>query len=247
MKIQNRYIVLIISFLFFTSCNGQSNKISKTDTNKNNRMENFELSPETANPQAKKLLTEDFYWSPNDEAGPFGNDDGSDAFHGFRHWRLTNEIESPVIFLNDLIESWDYPKFDLNELDETKISEYISAKNEVDTSAINDQMPALMEQIKKMAKDAGKEFDENQLKEILSTVDKNMGGTYLLGIDNAIIAIGFGQFVLVGKIDEDIKILTKIAIKRELLPILINNWGEYKKTRTEQLNKMLKIVDKMNK
>ena len=75
-----------------------------------------------------------------------------------------------------------------------------------------------------------------------------IGERALTGQDNAIIAVGFGQFVLEGKIDEDIKALTKTALKRELLPSCIEMWdGEYKKTRTEQLTKMLATVDKMNK
>jgi uncharacterized protein YfeS len=230
----------------FVSCNGKTNNKSKKDTSKNTQMENYELSPETGHPKAKKLLTEDFYWSPIDETGPFGSDDGSDAFYGFRQWRLTNKTESPVTFLNDLIKSWGYPHFDLNEMTESKISEYITAKTQVDNSGLNDQMPAMMEQFKKMAKDAGKEFDEKQFKEMMATTSSSMGGSFLLGQDNAVIAIGFGQFVLEGIIDEDIKSLTKIAIKRELLPVLIDRWGEYKKTRTEQLNKMLTVVDKMN-
>ncbi|MBY0424958.1 MAG: hypothetical protein K2Q22_04910, partial [Cytophagales bacterium] len=131
-------------------------------------------------------------------------------------------------------------------MSESKISEYMLKKTQVSNPGFNDQMPALMEQFKKMAKDAGKEFDEKQFKELMEATSSSMGGTYLLGQDNAVIAIGFGQFVLEGKIDEDIKNLTKTAIKRELLPVLLDQWGEHKKSRMEHLNKMLTIVDKMN-
>ncbi len=49
-------------------------------------MDDFELSPDTAHPKAKTLLTKDFFWSPSEETGPFGSDDGSDCFHGFMEW-----------------------------------------------------------------------------------------------------------------------------------------------------------------
>ncbi|MCE3279284.1 MAG: hypothetical protein K0S44_1475 [Bacteroidetes bacterium] len=208
-------------------------------------MENYELSPETAHPKAKQLLTEDFYWSSIEESGPFGSDDGSDAFYGFKLWRSENKAASPIVYLERLLKTWDYPYFDLNEMDTVKIKEYISAKSRTDSS--NFQMPEMTEEFKIMAKNMGMDFDENKLKEMMALTSNDMGGTFLLGIDNAVIAIGFGQFVLEGKIDNDIKTLTQTAIKRELLPLLIDNWGEYKKTRLEQLNKMLTVVDKMNK
>jgi uncharacterized protein YfeS len=50
-------------------------------------VEEYYPSPETAHPKAKALLTKDYYWSAIDESGPFGNDDGADAFYSFREWR----------------------------------------------------------------------------------------------------------------------------------------------------------------
>ncbi|MCS4435308.1 hypothetical protein [Aquiflexum gelatinilyticum] len=203
MKIKKTLMFLIMGLSHLGACNGQSGNSSQPSDNKKQIMENFELSPEKAHPKAKVLLNEPFYWSPIEESGPFGSDDGSDAFYGFLDWRESNETSSPTVFLSDLIDEWGYKPFDFNELDEEILKIYISS-NEI-------------------------------------------GARTLKGQDDAIIAIGFGQFVLEGKIDEDIKLLTKTALKRELLPILIDSWeGEYKKTRIEQLNKMLIALDKMN-
>lgn len=55
-----------------------------------------------------------------------------------------------------------------------------------------------------MAEQAGKEFSEEQFQSIMNETSDNMGGTYLMSIDNAIIAIGFGQYVLEGTIDEEL-------------------------------------------
>ena len=75
----------------------------------------------------------------------------------------------------------------------------------------------------------------------------NLGSRTLVGQDQAIIAVGFGQFVLEGKIEKDLKGLTRNAIKRELLPILVNEWDEKDRmTRTKRLNIMLADLDKMN-
>jgi uncharacterized protein YfeS len=163
-------------------------------------MADFELSPDNAHPNAKKLLTEDFFWSPIEETGPFGNDDGSDCFFGFVEWRMENKNESPVTYLKGIIQEWGYPTFDLNITDAEKV------------------------------------------KQLLSDMDSRM----LIGQDNAIVAIGFGQFVLEGKIDNDIRDLTKMAIKRELTLDLLNQFrSDYRETRKGQLEKMLVVVDKM--
>ena len=72
-----------------------------------------------------------------------------------------------------------------------------------------------------------------------------MGYTYLQGMDNAIIAVGFGQFVVEGKMDDDIKNLTKIAITREQLPFMLERWGEHQGVRQDMLVKMLADLDKI--
>ena len=89
-------------------------------------MDNFEYTFKSANPKAQALMTDEFYWSPIEETAPFGSDDGSDAAYGFREWRLSNKTTSPVIYLKDLIARWQYPFFDYNKMDTTKIKEYIT-------------------------------------------------------------------------------------------------------------------------
>ncbi|MBK7880598.1 MAG: hypothetical protein IPJ83_08600 [Saprospiraceae bacterium] len=114
------------SLLLYASCYGQTKDKNKLDNSIKTQMDNYELTPETAHPNAKKLMTEEFYWSPIEESGPFGNDEGSDAFYGFRQWRQSNKTISPIVFLKELIDGWGYPPFDWNEMDTTKISQYIS-------------------------------------------------------------------------------------------------------------------------
>ena len=239
---RKRYInLLLISLITLgQSCGQTNNKQSKIST-----MDNYELTPENAHPKAKELLTEDFYWSPIEESAPFGSDDGSDAFYGFREWRNNNTNDSPIKYLKELLNEWGFPPFDWNTLDTIKISDYINGNNTVDNSAIQDQIPAMKEHFKEMAEREGKEFDEELFNQSIAATTGNMGGTYLLGIDNAIIAVGFGQFVLEGTIDKELKELTKIALQRELTPILVDKWGEYKETRVKLLNKMISDIEKI--
>jgi uncharacterized protein YfeS len=175
MKTRNTYIILATSLLFFASCKGQTNDKSKTGTSQNTQIDNYELSPETANPKAKELMTEKFYWDPSDEFAPFGSDDGSDAFYGFRQWRQSNPNISPTVYLRKLNDEWGYQS------------------------------------------------------------------------NKATIAIGFGQFVLEGRIDADLKALTKEALNKQFAPNAFDAFdSEIKKFRTERLAKMMAVVDKMN-
>lgn len=199
---QNIYSILLTGLLLLAACDEQTDNKKQIDNSTSTQTDNNELI-RIAHPRAMKILTQEFYWSPIEESGPFGNDDGSDAFYGFREWRQNNKAVSPAIYLKELLEGWGYPSLDLNEMNEENLKKYISSSR--------------------------------------------VGARALTGQDNAIIAVGFGQFVLEGKIDDDIKRLTKIALQRELLPDMIERWGnEYKTTRTEQLTEMLAIVDKMN-
>jgi uncharacterized protein YfeS len=239
---RNRYIfILLISSITLGQSCGQTNN----NKSKITYMDNFELSPENAHPKAKELLTADFYWSPIEESAPFGSDDGSDAFYGFREWRFQNKSESPIKYLQELINEWGFPPFDWNTLDTMKINEYISGNNTIDNSAIQDQIPAMKKHFKEMAEREGKEFDEALFYQSINSASGDMGGTYLLGIDNAIIAVGFGQFVLEGVINKELVELTKIAMKREMTQILLDRWGEYKVTRVKLLNQMISDIDKI--
>ncbi|MEO5603322.1 MAG: hypothetical protein ABIR06_20550 [Cyclobacteriaceae bacterium] len=78
-----RQVIFILTLTtMLTNCtSGQESKPTELRT-----MDDFELSPDTAHPKAKTLLTKDFFWSPSEETGPFGSDDGSDCFHGFMEW-----------------------------------------------------------------------------------------------------------------------------------------------------------------
>jgi len=236
----------LTSLLFIGCSNGQTNNHPIAVTQQNKTMDNFEYSFKSASPKAQVLMTDEFYWSPIEETAPFGSDDGSDAAYGFRQWRLLNKTASPVTYLKGLIESWQYPFFDYNETDTTKIKEYINQKANLDEASIQQQIQTLKEINKNSANNAIK-LNDNQLRDVIISSSNGMGHMYLLGQDNAIIGIGFAQFVLEGHIDNDIKYLTITAIKRQLLPLLINRYeNNYRDKRKQQLIKMLEVVTKAN-
>jgi uncharacterized protein YfeS len=84
--------------------------------------------------------------------------------------------------------------------------------------------------------------DTKNAKKLLLTVDK-MPNKYedINFIDNTIISLAFSQLFLTGKIEPQIHTLGKIAIERELL--FAGVWEENEKTRTEKLNKLLKVLN----
>ncbi len=80
---------------------------------------------EQAHPIAKQLMNEDFYWSPIEETAPFGSDDGADSYAGFKDWMQTYKTESPKVFLQEQIDYWGYPTFDLNETNLENLIPYL--------------------------------------------------------------------------------------------------------------------------
>ena len=121
-----------------------------------------------------------------------------------------------------------------------------SKKANLDESTIQQQIQTLKD-INKNSPDPSMKLDANRLREVIISSSNSMGGMYLLGQDNAIIGTGFAQFVLEGRIDNDIKSLTITAIKRQLLPLLINRYDDnYRDRRKLQLTKMLEVVNKVN-
>ena len=233
----------LTSILFIGCSNGQTKNNNATQQNK--AMDNFEYTFKSANPKAQALMTDEFYWSPIEETAPFGSDDGSGAAYGFRQWRLLNKTTSPETYLKDLIARWQYPFFDYNEMDTTKIKEYLNYKKELSETDIQQQIKTLKDLNKDLPDAYINKLDDKQLREFITSSSTGMGGLYLLGQDNAIIGIGFAQFVLEGRIDNDIKSLTIIAIKRQMLPLFINRYDDnYRDKRKQQLTKMLEVINK---
>lgn len=206
-------------------------------------MDNFKYTLQSAHPNAQALMTEDFYFSPIEETGPFGSDDGWDVAYGFREWRVSNSNTSPVTYLKELIAGWQYPFFDYNELDTAKINAYIYQNNELSEKEIQQRINTLKEVSRNSPNPP--DMDDKLLRQVILSSSQDLNGTYLLGQDNAIIGIGFAQFVLEGRLDKDIKALTETAIKRQLLPLLLDRYDEsYRQTRKRQLTKMLAVINK---
>ncbi len=155
-----------------------------------------------AHPLAQRLMDEDFYYSPIEESGPFGNDDGADTFDGFSQWRSANSQESPLVYLEQQLRDWDYPPFDLYQRDVAEINEYMQ--------------------------------------------QNDMGLTFLIGMDAAVVAVAFGQLYLEGNITEELRELASVSVNRQLHPELISLWDEsYQTTRQEQLMKMLSVLNRL--
>lgn len=238
-----KQLILILSASIFLPVAAKAQTVNQYDYQQmdSTSMNDNSSRYSTAHINARNLLKEEFYWSSIEESGPFGNDNGSDAYHGLKDWKKEHPTGNPKDYLQELLTSWNIPLFDLEETSLEKMETYIAAQ--ANDTAFN----SMAEQLKGAMKETGNNFDEKQFNEIFGHVQKNMGLSYFMEINEAIIAIGFGQFVIDGWINADMKQLTLNAIKRQLLPITNDQIPvEYKVVRSEQLNKMLNAVEKMN-
>jgi uncharacterized protein YfeS len=67
----------------------------------------WELSADTAHPNAARLLKDAFYWDVCDESSPFGNHSGADALELYRAAIDSNPELDSSEFLDELFEQWD--------------------------------------------------------------------------------------------------------------------------------------------
>jgi uncharacterized protein YfeS len=208
----------------------------------------FEFSPNSAKPNARALMKEDFFWSPIDESGPFGSDGGSDAAYGFHIWRKTHSSISPIIYLKDLVGSWHYPEIAWDEMDTAKIGRYMKIPYTPSQSEIEQQVNLLKQQNKKYQNTPGaKQLSDEEIHQIIISSGKNMGARYLIDLDEAIVGTAFAQFVLEGKIDPRLKYYVTKTLEREMLNMLTRQFGqpEQQQGHSEKMIKLLQVVRKM--
>jgi uncharacterized protein YfeS len=73
--------------------------------------------------------------------------------------------------------------------------------------------------------------------------ENEMGVSYLVGMDAAVVALAFGQLYLEGKIDAALNEWAMISLNRQLQPELLELWDEtYQPIRKEQLEKMKTVL-----
>jgi uncharacterized protein YfeS len=210
--------------------------------------ERFEFSPNTADSNARALMKEDFFWSPIDESGPFGSDAGSDAAHGFRRWKITHTAISPIVYLEDLMSSWNYPEIAWDEMDPAKLGKYMKTPYVLSQSEIDQQVNLLKQENDISQVNPGaKNLSDEQIHQMVTSSGLNMGIIYLIDLDEAIIGTAFAQFVLEGRIDPQLKYYATKALEREMLTILTSQFGrpDQLKEHQEKMAKLLQVVQKM--
>lgn len=80
---------------------------------------------EKANPLAKHFFNDSFYFSKSDEAGPFGNHDGIDAYIDFYGWRQLHKNERAKLFLSEQLNRTGYPNNFINDTAAAGIIAYV--------------------------------------------------------------------------------------------------------------------------
>ncbi len=84
--------------------------------------------------------------------------------------------------------------------------------------------------------------DTVEIGEFIET--SSIGDRLFFGIDDIIIATCFGQFIIEGKIDSDLKQLTLIALERQKLQFSLKHINEnYRESRKKQLERMIEIIN----
>ncbi|HZY83138.1 MAG TPA: hypothetical protein VFE50_26645 [Cyclobacteriaceae bacterium] len=141
----------------------------------------------TVHPKAVALLTEEFYWSRHEIAGPFGEYNSDQLWSDFIKWRKDHANSSVVEYRDEFLVKYKF-------------------------------------------------FDNADAGELPGTQLHN---------DNVTIATGLSQLMLEGRMDEDIKALSREAIERQLTAEMIEQYDDddYKDVRRSILKKILVLLD----
>ncbi len=100
----------------------------------------WELSPENAHENARRLLKADFYWDVTDEDSPFGNDTGWDVLESWRAWiRHSDEEED---FLEEIFDEWEVDRELVESIPDEELSDALE-ENEHDILVHDDVVIAL--------------------------------------------------------------------------------------------------------
>jgi len=91
----------------------------------------MEIKIENANPNAKKIMTNEFYYDIINEFAPFGNDVGNDTFYLYADWKKKNANESAEKFLKQELRELGQQNFDLK----------LNSKNSKELVLAVDKMP----------------------------------------------------------------------------------------------------------
>lgn len=228
-------LVLLLLAIYSTSLSAQQER-------------QFRFTWQTAHPNAKPLMKDNFFWSEIEEEAPFGSDAGSDAAYGYYNWRKDHRSGSPITYLKELLASWQYPQFAWDELDTTKIKVFISTSSHPDPATVEQTVRAIKQNQENTSLPTGKKkLTDEEIRQLILDGGKNMGLTYLVNQDEAIIGVAFAQIVLEGKLDPAIKNYAQIAVKREMLPVINRHFGTQgqQNAHNEKMTRLLKVLQKI--
>lgn len=248
---QTKYFPVFILFLLGSlGCGNREYYVPNTENSVSHKIIDIETpSFQTAHPQAQKLLSDSFYWDPINETSPFGNDLGVHTYFEYNEWKQKNVNGKPSALLHDLINELGVLPFDINTSSPTAVKQYISTPATVDTALIDWAMAAAKKENignNPPPRPPIKNISDDELRRTMIKSASQAGSQNLVLIDDIIIALGFSQYTQDGKIDPKIKDLTRTAIERQLLPLMIETWpNDYKPVRKQLLNIMLDDVNKM--
>ena len=230
-----KQISILILLLIMTSCQTKKIKNNNMNTNKNFK--------DLIHKNAKLILTNKFYWDIDNPNGPFSINRVSNTFEEFSNWRNENLNKNildyfPSIAENNLI-------FDRNSTDTNTIKQFLKVHYDLQASIFETLGSLLDSSAKQFGNE--KELTEQYKNNILSEAANNISYTALKEHDDMIISVGFGQFVIEGTIDNEVKVLTEKAIFRQLLPIMLLHFqdNKYQVERKRDLEIMLNDLHKI--
>lgn len=179
------------------------------------RYRSFDFKYEDVHDNAKFMLSNELYLGNVGINGPFGGNLGYHKIIDFIEWKLQHLASNSV----DFFESFTIPDFDITSFKESYINEYLEKKRDEMKSFVFENYEAFYINLAVFPQDGKKQTEEEIIKGLL---DDTVHEKVIYEMDNGIIAVGFGQLMIEGRIEKELMTLVEKAIIRQLLPIFLN-------------------------
>lgn len=190
------------------------------------------MDQQKAHPIALQIFRSTIYWNTSEATLPFYNEDAFEVLESISKWNTNDEI---YLGLLNYLETMGHGDFDYTTTDAIEIEKYNAIQNKGQYFSTYDEFMAFKEEMME-------EFEFPDEQEALFDLEFGNGpaDAASIQIDQIIIAIVFASIIKKGELSQELFLLGKSAIERELLEVSLLKFDE--KVRNHRKEVLLQLA-----
>ena len=190
------------------------------------------MNQQEAHPIALQFLKSTISWNTSEATLPFYNEDAHAVLEGISKWSSNSDIYNELL---SYLETMGHGDFDYSSTDAIEIEKYNAIQNKVQYFSTYDEFMAFKEEMME-------EFEFPDVQEALFDLEFGNGpaDAASIHIDQTIIAVVFASIIKKGELSQELFLLGKTAIERELLEVSLLKFDE--KVRNHRKEVLLQLA-----